>query len=70
VGRAVAASIGRSFNKHACPRKDFRAVFFLGKFFRNSVSFNVEKACVYSGTFDAKLCAGDVPPPQLRRRKT
>jgi hypothetical protein len=37
VGRAVAASIGRSFNACACPRKDFRRVFFLRKIFRNSV---------------------------------
>ena len=41
VGRAVAASTGRSFRPRACPRKDFRAVFFPRKFFRNSVSFNV-----------------------------
>jgi hypothetical protein len=40
-GPAFAASIGRSFNRRACPRKDFRAVFFLRKLFRNSVSFNV-----------------------------
>jgi hypothetical protein len=41
VGRAIAASIGRSLNPRACPRKDFRRVFFLRKFFRSSVSFNV-----------------------------
>jgi hypothetical protein len=45
-----AASIGRSFNVCACSRKDFRAVFFLRKFFRNSVSFNVS---------DAGRCSGD-----------
>jgi hypothetical protein len=44
VGRAFAISIGRSFNRRACPRKGFRAVFFLRKFFRNSVSFNVPQA--------------------------
>lgn len=69
VGRFIAASIGRSFNPRACPRKDFHAVFFLGKLFRNSVSFNVAEACVYSGAPAAKLCAGRVPPPQLLRRK-
>ena len=67
-GRATAASIGRSSNRGACSRKDFRRVFFLRRFFRNSVSFNVEKACVYWGTSDAKPCAGRVPPPYLRRR--
>jgi hypothetical protein len=41
VGWAVASSIGRSSNRAACLRKDFRRVFFLRKFFRNSVSFNV-----------------------------
>jgi hypothetical protein len=70
VGCAVAASMVKSFNARACPWKDFRAVFFLRKFSRNSVAFNVPEACVVSGTPDAKPCAGRVPPPQLRRRKT
>jgi DNA-binding SARP family transcriptional activator/TolB-like protein len=69
-GQSVAASMGGSFNRRACSRKDFRRVFFLRKFFCNSVSINVAEACVYSGTFDAKPCAGRVPPPQLLRRKT
>jgi hypothetical protein len=43
VGQAVAALIGGSFNRCACPRKDFRRAFFLRKFFRNPVSFNVPK---------------------------
>jgi hypothetical protein len=47
----------RSFNACACPRNDFRAVFFLRKFFRNSVSFNVAKPCAYSGTSDGNPCA-------------
>jgi hypothetical protein len=33
--------MGGSSNARACPRKDFRGVFFLRKFFRNSMSFNV-----------------------------
>ena len=41
VGRVVAALIGRLSNRSACPRKDFRGVFFPRKFFRNSVAFNV-----------------------------
>jgi hypothetical protein len=53
VGRAVAVSIGRLFNPHARPRKDFRAVFFLRKFFRNPVSFNVPKARRRSRTRDS-----------------
>jgi hypothetical protein len=65
-----AASIGRSFSVCACPRKDFRAVFFLRRFSRHSVSFNVAEACVHARTSDAKPCAGRVPPPQLLRRKT
>jgi hypothetical protein len=70
VGRAVAASAGRSFNRRACPRKDFRRVFFLRKFLRNSVSFNVAEACVSASAPDAKPCAGSDQPPQLLRRKT
>src|SRR4051795_11314242 len=41
VGRAFAASIGRSFNWWACPRNDFRGVFFLRKLFRNPVSIKI-----------------------------
>jgi hypothetical protein len=33
-------------NPRACPRKDFRTVFFPRKFFRNSVSFNVPQAAI------------------------
>jgi hypothetical protein len=53
VGRAFAASIGRSFKACACPRKDFRAAFFLRKFFRNSVSFNVRRRAFIRGHRDA-----------------
>jgi hypothetical protein len=49
--------MGGSFNARACPRKDFRAVFFLRKFFRNSVSFNVPEAHPQSGTRDAQTSA-------------
>jgi hypothetical protein len=44
VGRALAALLGGSLNTCACPRKDFRTMFFPRKFFRNSVSFNVRQA--------------------------
>jgi hypothetical protein len=55
----------RSAGVHA--RKDFRAVFFLRKLFRNSVSFNVPEARG-SGTRGVKQ-AQKGPPPHLRRRK-
>jgi len=61
VGRAVAASIGRSFNRHACPRKDFRTVFFLRKSSRNSVSFHVPKRT------DVRR-SGEQDREELRRR--
>jgi hypothetical protein len=54
VGQTAAASMGGSFNRHACPRKDFRGMFFLRKFFRNSVSINVSRRPL---------------PPRLRREK-
>jgi hypothetical protein len=76
VGRAVAAAMGRSFNRRACPRKDFRRVFFLRKFSRNSVSFNVPETRLYSGTRDAEAsaeaigrhtCAAEKPHPAARQ---
>jgi hypothetical protein len=57
VGRAVAASMSRSFNRGACPRKDFRAVFFLRNFFRKFVSFNVAEPRLCSGKRDAEPSA-------------
>jgi hypothetical protein len=41
VGHAGAASVGRSSKRSACPKKHFRRVFFLRKFYRRPVSFNV-----------------------------
>jgi hypothetical protein len=67
VGRAVAASTRRSFNACACPRKDFRGVFFLRKFSRNSVSFNVPQLCVQRGaaTSAAGFAAAIAPQEKL-----
>jgi hypothetical protein len=59
VGRPFAASTGRSLNARACPRKDFRAVFFLRKFFRNSVSFNVAHAPVFGAHTTRTTSASD-----------
>jgi hypothetical protein len=41
VGSVFAAQIGKSFKPCACPGNDFRGAFFLRKFCRRGVSFNV-----------------------------
>jgi hypothetical protein len=70
--------MGGSSNPRACPRKDFRRVFFLRKFFRNSVSFNVPEARPYSRTRDAEAsaeaigrhnCAAEKPHPAARKNR-
>jgi hypothetical protein len=70
--------MGRSFNRHACPRKDFRDVFFLRNFFRNFVSFNVPEVRLCSGIREAETsaeaigrhdCAAKNPDPAARKNR-